>query len=151
MTDVSDSRASIPPALMLYDGLCGFCNWSVRWVIKRDRHDRFRFAPQQSALAEAALARHGIDTQATLAANTVYLVLGYDLPGEQLLCRSDVTVQVLRLLGGGWELLGRLLGAVPRFFRDGVYTLVARIRFRIAGRYDSCPLPSVAERAKFLA
>ena len=151
MTDVSDSRASIPPALMLYDGLCGFCNWSVRWVIKRDRHDHFRFAPQQSALAEAALARHGIDTQATLAANTVYLVLGYDLPGEQLLCRSDVTVQVLRLLGGGWELLGRLLGAVPRFFRDGVYTLVARIRFRIAGRYDSCPLPSVAERAKFLA
>ena len=136
---------------MLYDGLCGFCNWSVRWVIKRDRHDRFRFAPQQSALAEAVLARHGVDPQATLAANTVYLVLGYDLPGEQLLCRSDVTVQVLRLLGGGWELLGRLLGAVPRFLRDGVYTLVARIRFRIAGRYESCPLPSVAERAKFLA
>jgi predicted DCC family thiol-disulfide oxidoreductase YuxK len=151
MSDISDSRAPGSTALMLYDGLCGFCNWSVRWVIKRDRRDRFRFAPQQSALAKAALARHGIDTQATLAANTVYLVLGYDLPGEQLLCRSDVTVQVLRLLGGGWEILGRLLGAVPRFFRDGVYTLVARIRFRIAGRYNSCPLPSVAERAKFLA
>jgi predicted DCC family thiol-disulfide oxidoreductase YuxK len=151
MTDVSDSRASIPPALMLYDGLCGFCNWSVRWVIKRDRHDRFRFAPLQSALAEVVFARHGIDPQAMLAANTVYLVLGYDLPGEQLLCRSDVTVQVLRLLGGGWELVGRLLGAVPRFMRDGVYGLIARIRFRIAGRYDSCPLPSVAERAKFLA
>ena len=106
MTDISDSRASIPPALMLYDGLCGFCNWSVRWVIKRDRHDRFRFAALQSALAEAVLARHGVDAQATLAANTAYLVLGYDLPGEQLLCRSDVTVQVLRLLGGGWELVG---------------------------------------------
>jgi predicted DCC family thiol-disulfide oxidoreductase YuxK len=151
MTDISDSRASISPALMLYDGLCGFCNWSVRWVIKRDRHDRFRFAPQQSPLAEAVLARHGVDTQAKLAANTAYLVLGYNLPGEQLLCRSDVTVQVLRLLGGGWELLGRLLGAVPRFLRDGVYTVVARIRFRIAGRYDSCPLPSAAERVKFLA
>src|SRR5271169_3926402 len=101
MTDTSETGSPIPAALklpaalMLYDGLCGFCNWSVRWVIKRDRHDRFRFAPQQSALAEAVLARHGVDTQATLAANTVYLVLGYDLPGEQLLCRSDVTVQVL--------------------------------------------------------
>jgi predicted DCC family thiol-disulfide oxidoreductase YuxK len=151
MTDISDSRASRSPALMLYDGLCGFCNWSVRWVIKRDRHDHFRFAPQQSALAKAVLARHGVDMRVALAANTVYLVLGYDLPGELLLCRSDVTVQVLRLLGGGWELLGRLLGAVPRFLRDSVYTLIARIRFRIAGRYDSCPLPSVAERAKFLA
>ncbi len=151
MTDISDSRTPIPPALMLYDGLCGFCNWSVGWVIKRDRHDRFRFAPQQSALAETVLARHGVDQPATLAANTVYLVLGYDLPGEQLLYRSDVTVQVLRLLGGGWELLGRLLGAVPRFLRDVVYALVARIRYRIAGRYTSCPVPSVAERAKFLA
>ena len=151
MTDISDSRTPISTALMLYDGLCGFCNWSVRWVIKRDRHDRFRFAPQQSALAEAVLSRHGVDPKAMIAANSVFLVLGYDLPGEQLLCRSDVTVQVLRLLGGGWELLGRLLGAVPRFLRDACYTLVAQIRFRIAGRYDRCPLPSVAERAKFLA
>lgn len=151
MTDTPETGSRIPTALMLYDGLCGFCNWSVRWVIKRDRHDRFRFAPLQSAIAEAVLSRHGVDRQAMLAANTVYLVLGHDGPGEQLLCRSDVTVQVLRLLGGGWELLGRLLGAVPRFLRDWAYTLVAQIRYRIAGRYDSCPLPSVAERAKFLA
>ena len=151
MTDPSDSHTPISTALMLYDGLCGFCNWTVRWVIERDRHDRFRFAPQQSAIAEAVLARHGVDRQAMLAANSVYLVLGYDLPGEQLLCRSDVTVQILRLLGGGWELLGRLLGAVPRFLRDAGYTLIARIRFRLAGRYDSCPIPSAAERMKFLA
>src|ERR1700722_2981913 len=103
MTDISDSRAWTSPALMLYDGLCGFCNWSVRWVIQRDRYDRFRFAPQQSTLAQAVLSRHGVDQPATVAANTVYLVLGYELPGEQLLCRSDVTVHVLRLLGGGWE------------------------------------------------
>jgi predicted DCC family thiol-disulfide oxidoreductase YuxK len=151
MTGISDSRTPISTVLMLYDGLCGFCNWSVRWVIKRDRHDRFRFAPQQSALAKAVLARHGVDQRAMLAANSVYLVLGYNLAGEQLLCRSDVTVQVLRLLGGGWEILGRVLGAVPRFLRDAVYILIARIRLRIAGRYDTCPLPSVAERAKFLA
>jgi predicted DCC family thiol-disulfide oxidoreductase YuxK len=151
MTDTSETGSQIPTALMLYDGLCGFCNWSVRWVIKRDRYDRFRFVPQQSPIAEAVLARHGVGHQAMLAANSVYLVLGYDQPVEQLLCQSDVTVHVLRLLGGGWELVGRVLGAVPRFLRDGVYSLIARIRFRIAGRYQSCPLPSAAERAKFLA
>ncbi len=157
MTDTSETVSPIPAepklpaALMLYDGLCGFCNWSVRWVIKRDRYDRFRFVPQQSPIAETVLARHGVDHQAMLDTNSVYLALSYDQPGEQLLCRSDVTVQVLRLLGGGWELLGRVLGAVPRFLRDGVYSLVARFRLRIAGRYQSCPLPSAAERAKFLA
>jgi len=151
MTETSETGSPNPTALMLYDGLCGFCNWSVRWVIKRDRYDRFRFAPQQSAIAEAVLARHGVDRQTMLATNSVYLVLGYDHPGEQLLCRSDVTVHVLRLLGGGWELAGRVLGAVPRFLRDGVYSLVAQVRFRIAGRYESCPLPSIVERAKFLA
>ena len=53
MTDTSETNVSIPSALMLYDGLCGFCNWSVRWVIERDRHDRVRFAPLQSGIAEA--------------------------------------------------------------------------------------------------
>jgi predicted DCC family thiol-disulfide oxidoreductase YuxK len=151
MTDTSETGSPIPTALMLYDGLCGFCNWSVRWVIKRDRYDRFRFVPQQSAIAEAVLARHGVDHRAMLATNSVFLVLGYDQPGEQLLFRSDVAVHTMRMLGGGWEFMGRVLGAVPRFLRDGGYWVFAQIRFRIAGRYQSCPLPSAAERAKFLA
>ncbi len=151
MTDTSETGSPIPTALMLYDGLCGFCNWSVRWVIKRDRHDRFRFVPQQSAIAEAVLARHGVERPTSIGAESVYLVVDYERPSEQLLCRSDAGVQTLRLLGGGWELAGRVLGAVPRFLRDGVYSLIARIRFRIAGRYQSCPLPSAGERAKFLA
>ena len=154
MTDVADNRA-----LMLYDGLCGFCQWSVRWVVKRDRRDRFRFAPQQSLLGEAVLARHGVDREAMLADNSVYVILNYDTDydeeigysREQLLIKSDVTVKVLLLLGGFWGFLGRLLRAVPKSLRDVVYNFVARNRFRISERYTSCPLPSLAERTKFLA
>ena len=62
-------------ALMLYDGLCGLCNGAVRWVAQCDHADRFRFAPQQSALAAAILSRHGIDQEAMLASNSVYLLL----------------------------------------------------------------------------
>jgi predicted DCC family thiol-disulfide oxidoreductase YuxK len=138
-------------ALVLYDGLCGFCNWNVQWVLAHDRRDRFRFAPQQSALAEAVLRRHGIDREAMLSTNSVYLVLNYEQAGERLLSRSDVPVEVLRSLDGRWRLLGRVLGVVPRFMRDIVYRVMARNRFRIGGRYESCPLPSAAQQTKFLA
>ena len=133
MTDSAKSGSAISKALIFYDGLCGFCNWIVRWIIKRDLHDRFRFAPQQSAIAEAVLARHGVDAQAMAAADSVFLVVSYDRPSERLLCRSDAGVQVLLLLGGEWAILGRLLGAVPRFLRDFGYSLFARIRYGGAG------------------
>jgi predicted DCC family thiol-disulfide oxidoreductase YuxK len=136
---------------MLYDGLCGFCNWTVRWVLKRDRNDRFRFAAQQSAIAGEALSRHGIDQEAALAGNSVYLLLNYGTPHEALFSRSDVTVHILELLGGVWGIAGRLLRLVPRSLRDWAYGVVATNRYRIAKRYETCPIPSPGERAKFVA
>jgi predicted DCC family thiol-disulfide oxidoreductase YuxK len=122
-------------AVMLYDGLCGFCNSTVQWLLKRDRYDRFRFAPQQSSFAAAVLARHGIDREIMLKNNSVYLVLNLDSGHERLLTQSDVTVYVLLLLGGGWRVLGGLLRAVPRFVRNAAYTVAARNRYRLTGRY----------------
>jgi predicted DCC family thiol-disulfide oxidoreductase YuxK len=137
-------------AVMLYDGLCGFCNKTVQWLTKRDRHDRFRFAPQQSPFAAAILARHGIDRERMLKDNSVYLVLDLDSGQERLLTQSDVTVKLLVLLGGGWRVLGSLLRLVPRFVRNAVYTVAARNRYRLTGRFEVCPVPSEAERLKFL-
>jgi predicted DCC family thiol-disulfide oxidoreductase YuxK len=91
--------------LMLYDGLCGFCNTSVRWVARRDRADRFRFAPQQSPLAAATLSRHGIDREAMLKNNSVYLVLDAGSHRERLLTQSDVAVNILLALGGRWRIV----------------------------------------------
>jgi predicted DCC family thiol-disulfide oxidoreductase YuxK len=137
-------------AVMLYDGLCGFCNKTVQWLLKRDRCDRFRFAPQQSSFAAAILARHGIDREIMLKNNSVYLVLDLDSGHERLLTQSDVTVKLLVLLGGGWRVLGSLLRLVPRFVRNAVYTVAARNRYRLTGRFEVCPVPSEAERLKFL-
>src|SRR5271156_5204315 len=95
MSDEMEGRA-----LMLYDGLCGVCNSAVQWVIKRDHADRFRFAPQQSAVAAAILSRHGIDRETMLENNSVYLVLDAGSEDERLLTQSDVTVNMLLLLGG---------------------------------------------------
>ena len=137
-------------ALMLYDGLCGFCNASVQWLLKHDAQDRFRFAAQQSAFACEVLQRHGVSAEQQLKDNSVYLVTHLGESDEQLLQRSDVTVQCLFSLGGFWKVCGYALQMVPRIVRDAGYTFIARNRFRLGGRYASCPLPTPAQRAKFL-
>jgi predicted DCC family thiol-disulfide oxidoreductase YuxK len=138
-------------SLMLYDGLCGFCNRAVQWVIKRDHADRFRFAPQQSPLAETLLAQSGIDRESMLTDNSVYLLLNAGSPSQKLLLRSDVTVNLLLKLGGPWRILGRILQAVPPFLRNAAYGLFARNRYRLSERNEQCPLPTPAQRIKFLA
>ena len=137
-------------ALMLYDGLCGVCNSAVQWVIKRDHGDRFRFAPQQSAVAAAILSRNGIDHEAMLESNSVYLVLDAGTEHERLMTQSDVTVNMLLILGGRWRVWGMILRAVPRFVRNAAYRMFARNRYRMTGQYEVCPVPSEAERVKFV-
>jgi predicted DCC family thiol-disulfide oxidoreductase YuxK len=138
-------------SLLLYDGLCGFCNNAVRWVIKHDHADHFRFAPQQSVLAANLLAHSGIDREAMLAGNSVYLLLNPGTANQQLLTRSDVGVNIMMLLGGRWRILGKTLRAIPPFLRNAAYSLFARNRYRFTRKYQSCPIPTAAERIKFLA
>jgi predicted DCC family thiol-disulfide oxidoreductase YuxK len=144
-----DSHRAVQ-TLLIYDGLCGFCNGTVQWLLKRDKFDRFRFAPQQSELARDVLLRHGIDQKAMYSDNSVYLVEGLNSRQERLFVRSDVTVHSLLPLGSVWKVVGRCVQIVPRFLRDACYRLVARNRLRLAGRYEVCPLPTAAQRAKFL-
>jgi predicted DCC family thiol-disulfide oxidoreductase YuxK len=137
-------------ALMLYDGLCGLCNNAVRWVIQHDRADRFRFAPQQSALAAEILSRSGIDSESMLKNNSVYLVFDPGSEHQRLLTRSDVTVNILLLLGGRWRVFGYLLRGAPSFARHAAYGIFARNRYRISDRYDVCPVPADVDRTKFI-
>jgi predicted DCC family thiol-disulfide oxidoreductase YuxK len=80
----------------------------------------------------------------------VYLVLDAGSENERLLTRSDVTVNLLLLLGGRWRVLGHMLRAVPSFARNGAYGIFARNRYWLTGRYEVCPLPTEAERIKFV-
>jgi predicted DCC family thiol-disulfide oxidoreductase YuxK len=137
-------------ALMLYDGLCGVCNSAVQWVIQRDHGDRFRFAPQQSAMAAAILSRNGIDHEGMLQSNSVYLVLNAGSENERLLTQSDVTVNMLMLLGGRWRIWGKMLRAVPLFLRNAAYRIFARNRYRLTAQYEVCPVPPEAVRMKFV-
>lgn len=140
------SRAVADGPIILYDGVCGLCNRLNRFVLARDRPGRFRFAALQSALAGEILARHGRDPRDL---DTLYLVLAHGRPDERLLQKSDAALWILRELGGPWRAAGALR-VLPRRVRDLGYDAVARTRYRLFGRYDSCPLPDPRHRARFL-
>jgi predicted DCC family thiol-disulfide oxidoreductase YuxK len=150
MADVattSFAQHSPSHSILLYDGVCRLCNRLNQFVLRHDPEGLFRFASLQSPLAEGILNRHGFNTRDL---DTVYVVLNYNRANESLLSRSDAIASVLGQLGGIWRLAGILIGWLPRWFRDWVYRVVARNRYRIFGRSDMCILPSPENRSRFL-
>lgn len=132
--------------IVLYDGVCGLCNHLVQFLLKRDKHDRFRFASLQSEFTSRLLTRHGVDPHDL---DTVYVVKNHDQSDEILLARSDAILYMLGQLGGVWSVAG-VGRALPKALRDAVYKVVARNRYRVFGKHESCMLPEPRHRNKFL-
>jgi predicted DCC family thiol-disulfide oxidoreductase YuxK len=139
--------ASRSNPIILYDGVCGLCNRLVQFVLKHDAQDRFRFASLQSDFAARVLRRHGAPLEDL---DTMYVVLDHALPDERLASRSNAAAVVLQELGGGWAALGVAIRVLPVRLRNWGYNLIARHRYRIFGKYDSCPMPNEKDRRKFL-
>jgi predicted DCC family thiol-disulfide oxidoreductase YuxK len=133
--------------IILYDGVCGLCNRLNQFVLRRDPDTIFRFASLQSPFAARILSHHGADPQDL---DTVYVVVNFELPDEHLLPRSEAVIFVLKRLGGIWKLLGLFLQLLPTPLRDAAYRVVARNRYRIFGRFETCMLPSGEHRNRFL-
>jgi predicted DCC family thiol-disulfide oxidoreductase YuxK len=133
-------------ALLLYDGVCALCNGVVHFLMKRDKLDRFRYAPLQSNLGREMLARFGIHDFP----DGVVLLTDAMTPKEHLYQRSDAVVSAMMCLDRPWQLAGRILQLVPRLLRDWGYGIVARFRYQLFGRYDTCPVPPPEQRSRLL-
>ncbi len=132
--------------IVLYDGVCGLCNRLTQFLLKRDVHDRLRFASLQSDFAGRVLRRHGLDSRDL---DTVCVIQDYETSNERVLTRSNAILAVVAQLGGFWRIAG--MGKIlPRPIRDGLYKLVARNRYRVFGKYETCMLPEPKHRKKFL-
>jgi predicted DCC family thiol-disulfide oxidoreductase YuxK len=145
MTDV-ERNAIEGRALLLYDGVCALCNGVVQFLMKRDRLDRFRYTPLESDLGREVLARFGIHSLP----DGVVLLTDALTAKEHLWRRSDAVATGLQVLGAPWRVIGRALRLVPRRLRDWGYGVVARFRYRLFGRYDTCPVPSPEQRTRLL-
>lgn len=137
--------------VLLYDGLCGFCDGAVQWILERDRRGTLHFAPLQGDFGQALLAQHA-EARAvdSLILAEVDRRPGGELRATALQLRSAAALGAAREMGGVWARVGAVLRVVPRPLRDALYDLFARHRYRWFGRRADCRLPSDAERRRFL-
>jgi len=116
--------------LIVFDGVCVLCNGFARFVAKRDPENRFRFAEAQSALGGALFRHYGLDD---IDFETNLLIQDGRAYG-----RLEAFAHILGQLGGPWHAAKAVL-ALPRPARDWLYDRIAKNRYRIFGRYETCP------------
>ena len=132
--------------LILYDGVCGLCNRLNRFVLARDKRGEFLFASLQSHLSEQILAEYG---RRTGDLNTFYVVVDYKKQSERLLSKARAALYVLNELGGVWRLAWPL-NLLPTFILDLGYDFLARIRYRLFGKSETCQVPRPEYKVRFL-
>ena len=137
-------ETSVGAPVLLYDGVCGFCNKSVQLILDRDREGSMRFAALQSDYGRAVVERHpelrGVDS----------VVFVERRPGgERVHVRSDAALKVAAYLGGFWRVF-LVAKVLPARLRDYCYDLFARNRYRLFGKSDACMLPPPEVRSRFL-
>ena len=116
--------------VLVVDGDCALCSWGARTIARADPGDSFRITPMQSDAGRALMAHVGLDPRDPC--SWLALVDGCALTG------SDAVIEVGRRLRGGWPVLARVAGRLPRPVREWAYRLVARNRRRWFGRGDLC-------------
>ena len=134
-------------AVMLYDGLCGFCDGTVQFIVARDRHRTLRFASLQGEFAAEFFVRHPM----LRSVDSIILVqpaTAIDI--EHISIRSDAIVLLAHYVGGVWTAFGAVMRVIPRVMRDAGYSAIAKIRYRIFGRRDACRIPTAEEKSRFI-
>ncbi|MSP11583.1 MAG: DUF393 domain-containing protein [Chloroflexi bacterium] len=128
-------------AIVLFDGICNLCTWTVQFILKRDPRSHFQFASIQSPAGQRLL--HDYDLPLHLVESVILI------EQDQVYWRSDAALHIARHLSGYWPLL-RMLLIVPRPIRDTVYNWIAHRRYRWFGTAKTCLVPSSNFRKRFL-
>ena len=130
--------------LILFDGVCNLCNSSVLYVIKRDKKNKFLFAPLQSEIGRAVLNEFQIDTSETDS------ILLYEPITNTIKQRSSAALHIAKNLGFPINFMV-VFFIIPNFIRDWVYNFVAKNRYKWYGKKESCMIPTTELQAKFIA
>lgn len=129
-------------AIILFDGVCNFCNGSVNFIIDRDPQAYFKFAPIQSEVGEKLLKENGVDKTVT---DSVVLI-----EDGKVYTRTTAALRIAKRLNGYWSWFYGFT-IVPGVFRDFFYRLFAKYRYKMFGKQEACMMPTPEVRDRFLA
>ncbi|WP_076792454.1 thiol-disulfide oxidoreductase DCC family protein [Chlorobium sp. KB01] len=138
---MDNSLTALPENIVIFDGVCNLCEFSVNFIFEHDTVGHFSFTPAQSPPGASLLKHFGINTSRL---DTVVLVRG-----DRAFTRSAAAIEIASRLDMPWNLL-TLFQAVPEFLRDVIYDLIAQNRYQLFGKKDQCMLPSEGLRRRFL-
>ncbi|MFO7674430.1 MAG: thiol-disulfide oxidoreductase DCC family protein [Lutibacter sp.] len=128
-------------SIIFFDGICNLCNATVNFVIKHDKKAQFLFASFQSDAAKEILLHFNLKN---LDVNTVILV-----EGQKVYNKSTAVLKIAKQLDGGTKAFYAFF-IIPKIFRDRVYDFIAKNRYRWFGKRDSCLIPSIELKNRFL-
>lgn len=129
-------------AIVLFDGVCNFCNSSVNFIIEHDKKGKFKFAPLQSEIGQAYVKKFTLDSPGI---DSVILI-----EDGKAYTHSTAALKIAKGIGGIWS-LGYAGIVIPAGIRDIFYKWFARNRYRFFGKKDACMIPTPEVRSRFLA
>ena len=128
-------------AIILFDGVCNFCDRSVQFVLRRDKKAYFNFASLQSEIGQQLLEKYKIPKD-----KFESLVL---IENDKAYLFSSGALRIARKLNGAWPILYGFI-IIPPIIRDFFYKLIANNRYKIFGKKEECMIPSPEWRSRFL-
>ncbi|AWE08164.1 thiol-disulfide oxidoreductase [Lysinibacillus sp. 2017] len=127
--------------VILFDGECNLCDFSVQFILKRDPKGIFQFASLQSDAGIALLEKYNVPK------NTESIVLIED---GQFFTESTAALKIARKLTGLWKWLSIAI-FVPKPIRDVIYKWIAKNRYKWFGKKEQCMLPTAEQKNRFLS
>lgn len=129
-------------SIILFDGVCNFCNSSVNKIIRHDKKNRFKFAPLQSEIGKKLLEKHSIDSSKI---DSIILI-----ENDSAFIKSTAILKISKHLSGLYPLAYGFI-IIPAFIRNIVYDFIARNRYKWWGKKESCMIPTQEVKEKFIA
>jgi predicted DCC family thiol-disulfide oxidoreductase YuxK len=126
--------------IILFDGVCNLCNQSVKFIIKRDSSAYFKFASLQGEIGQSLLKKYGLKDDLDS-----FIVI----ENQKAYVKSSAALLVCSKLDGAWKMV-KIFRILPPLFRDFLYDLVAKNRYKWFGKEESCLLPSPEWKQRFL-
>ena len=125
--------------IILFDGVCNLCDFSVQFVIKHDKNAYYHFAAQQSEIGQSLVKKYQLESF-----DSIMLI-----KDESIYTYSSAVIEIAKHLDGGWKYLG-IFSFIPTVIRDFIYKLVAKYRYSVFGKKDVCMIPTLENEERFL-